>query len=181
MSAPKIIVRVSAFHSAMFARIEKIYPYARSTESILVLHKIAWCLQAPCYGIPQIVKCYQIYIYTSEFHTSILDFLSCLHCVLQAFRHKDHWPSLRCLPWATNPLVKRLLILLSILSGDLVFCCSLDESLMNRWIAIFCTAELPNSVRSPTKRRSTMDPRRVLENQMTLNSPLIGLLLVLCL
>ena len=154
------------------------YLYARSTES--------------AYGC-RTWRTSNAMKYTSKFHTSILLFLSWTHCVVISIQTEASQAVTGCrLPWATNPLVKRLLMLLSILSGDLdltctyldvvVFVGSLDVVILDVDESLFFLEKQPgspNSVRSPTKRRSIMDPRRVLENQMTLNSQLVGLLLVL--
>ena len=167
--------------------------------SLLSLCKVYWVYLGVAYGC-RTWRTSNAMKYTSKFHTSILLFLSWTHCVVISIQTEASQAVTGCrLPWATNPLVKRLLMLLSILSGDLdssshhclfemhiAWCCRFCWFTWCchpwcRWIAFFLEKQpgSPNSVRSPTKRRSIMDPRRVLENQMTLNSQLVGLLLVL--
>lgn len=87
--------------------------------SLLSLCKVYWVYLGVAYGC-RTWRTSNAMKYTSKFHTSILLFLSWTHCVVISIQTEASQAVTGCrLPWATNPLVKRLLMLLSILSGDL--------------------------------------------------------------
>lgn len=160
--------------------------------SLLSLCKVYWVYLGVAYGC-RTWRTSNAMKYTSKFHTSILLFLSWTHCVVISIQTQIitgcHWLSLalshkplgQTPPHAPfNPFRRPRFDM------HISWCCRFCWFTWCchpwcRWIAFFLEKQpgSPNSVRSPTKRRSIMDPRRVLENQITLNSQLVGLLLVL--